>query len=141
MAIARWRHGRADAVVPLFIFIAVAIEVALKLALPHPAPPVERVRTVELVPFVHATFPNSFPSGHVLRTTFLAAIVRGLPGWLGVAAVILMAASRVYLGEHWLSDCIGGLVLGLVGAGAAYAAVGRREDRPPIERAGASRRR
>lgn len=126
---------------PLFLFVAVAIEFALKLVLSHPAPPDERVRTVALVPFFHVPLVNSFPSGHVLRTTFLAAIVRGIPGWISVTLVVLMFASRVYLGEHWLSDCIGGLVIGLVVAGVGYGAAGQREENVPVGRPGAARRR
>jgi membrane-associated phospholipid phosphatase len=129
--------------VPLLIFAAVAVEAVLKIAIQHPAPPDEGVRTVDLIPTVHVPFPNSFPSGHVMRVTFLAAIVRGVPGWMGAALVVLMIASRVYLAEHWLSDCIGGLALGLIAAGVGYALFGRRDDgdRAAIGRPGAQRRR
>ena len=128
---------------PLLIFVAVAIEAVLKLTLAHPAPPDDRVRTISLVPSVHIAFPNSFPSGHVLRVTFLAAIVHGVPTWISAALVLLMVASRVYLAEHWLSDCVGGLALGLLAAGVGYAVFGRRDDadRGAIGRPGAQRRR
>ena len=128
---------------PLLIFVAVAIEAVLKLTLVHPPPPDDRFRTIELIPTVHVAFPNSFPSGHVMRVTFLAAIVHGVPSWISAALVLLMIASRVYLAEHWLSDCIGGLALGLVAAGVGYALFGRSGDgdRAAIGRPGAQRRR
>ncbi|MEK7863007.1 MAG: phosphatase PAP2 family protein, partial [Chloroflexota bacterium] len=77
-----------------------------------PLPP-ERSRTVDLLPSLHVPFAFSFPSGHVARTTFLLAIARGLPRWMVVAGIVLMVATRVYLAEHWLSDTIGGVLLGV----------------------------
>jgi membrane-associated phospholipid phosphatase len=74
----------------------------------------------------------SFPSGHVVRAVIaygLAAfVVRRLapPGWwqswvLPAAAVLilLIAFDRLYLGVHWQSDVLGGLLLGGVGLSAA----------------------
>ena len=112
LAVARARVSPRDGLVPLFIVTVIAIEALLKLAIPHPAPPQDRSRTIELLPHVQVAFASSFPSGHVARLTFLAGIVRGIPGWFLVVAVLLMIASRLYLGEHWLSDCLGGLALG-----------------------------
>jgi undecaprenyl-diphosphatase len=112
--IARLRHGRRDAAAPLFIALAVIVETALKLAVPHPAPPSERAHTIDLLPFIHVSFVNSFPSGHVARATFLLGVVDGISPWLALAGVALMVVSRVYLGEHWLSDCVGGAALGLL---------------------------
>ncbi len=64
---------------------------------------------------------GSFPSGHVANAATLAALVAIIVWrWWAVAAgaayVILMALSRTYLGAHWLSDTVGGL---LIGAGIA----------------------
>jgi membrane-associated phospholipid phosphatase len=69
-----------------------------------------------------ATSGASFPSGHAIAasvTVFAAVIALVSPGrrrvaWGAAAAVfaILMAASRAYLGAHWLSDAIAGLLLG-----------------------------
>ena len=112
LAVARARRSARDGLVPLFIIVLIAIEALLKILVPHTPPPPEVSRTVELLPSLHVPFANSFPSGHVARVTFLTWIVRGVPTWLRVAAVVLMIASRLYLGEHWLSDCLGGLALG-----------------------------
>lgn len=113
LAVARWRRGMDTATVPLLLAVVTAIEVALKLTVPQPPPPEELSRSVELVPFVHAPFPGAFPSGHVARTAFLAAIA-GVPAWLAVAVVALMMVTRVYLADHWPSDVLGGLLLGVL---------------------------
>jgi undecaprenyl-diphosphatase len=69
-----------------------------------------------------ATSGASFPSGHAIAAsvTVAAAVIVLVPAgrrvpW-GVAAAlfsILMGLSRAYLGAHWLSDAVAGILLGI----------------------------
>ena len=69
-----------------------------------------------------ATSGASFPSGHSIAATVtvVAAVIALVPpgrarvAWGAAAAgfSILMALSRAYLGAHWLSDAIAGVLLG-----------------------------
>jgi membrane-associated phospholipid phosphatase len=86
-----------------------------------------------------ATTGSSFPSGHSIAAsvTVVAAVIALVPpgrrraAW-GVAAVAfstLMALSRAYLGAHWLSDAVAGVLLGTSCALVAALAVGLPQRR------------
>lgn len=116
-----WRRRGARGLVPLLLFLGMAIEAVLKHVIPHHSPP-ELSRNIEFLPFLHSHSPFSFPSGHVFRTTFIAALM--VNHWVFWPLVLIMAVTRVYLNEHWLSDAFGGLLLGLALAGIAAAIYG-----------------
>lgn len=114
------------AIVLFSLPIALFIEIFGKVFVFHPAPPHLFYRGVIQYNFpshfVHTDY--SYPSGHVLRTAFLVsflmtAIFLKLPkkvqlpfqlGLLGFLATMMV--SRIYLGEHWTTDVIGGFLLG-----------------------------
>lgn len=64
---------------------------------------------------------GSFPSGHVANAATIAAALfvifpRVWMALAGAAWVLLMAFSRTYLGAHWLSDTVGGALIGIAAA-------------------------
>lgn len=74
---------------------------------------------------------GSFPSGHVANAATiavaLAIIIRRTWVWFaGAVYVVLMALSRTYLGAHWVSDTLGGALLGVAVALLVWAPLARR---------------
>ena len=82
--------------------------------------------SAELVNVIRHTGASSYPSGHVaffcwfLSLLILCLLVGRVPrpgvvvAWVASGVILLaVCIGRIYIGEHWPSDILGGLFLGL----------------------------
>jgi undecaprenyl-diphosphatase len=130
------RHAAAAVyLATTFALTAVLAIPLLKVAVDRPRPPGQLIEVGGM----------SYPSGHtgitavVMMSLLLLTPRRGR--WASAvvagAATALMAWSRTYLSVHWLSDTVGGALIGIGIALAGYVAVAPHlapPARPPVSR-------
>ena len=137
-----WRRGHAR----LAVFLVVTtlggglLDTIVKEAVGRPRP--------SLVDPVASAHGKSFPSGHAMSSTvaygalllvFLPAIGRRYRPVVFAGVVVLVLAigfSRLALGVHYISDVVGGFVLGLAWLAASTAAFSTwrvERGRPPVD--------
>jgi len=111
-----WRRGeRRQAILPLISIVVFPVTAHfIKKMVCRPRPSVVAHLMVE-----HS---SSFPSGHTMTAMGLYGLIalllwrrdKKLPAVLSAVWVLLVAASRLYLGVHYPSDVLASLMLGMV---------------------------
>ena len=135
--IAWWRGNNRWVVVFLAMVAAVALAgaaaYAVKVAVGRPRPAVKIERLADRADSFRPNY-QAFPSGHSAASAAFFGVLFFVCWRLGLALFpipVLVGASRIFLGAHYLSDVIAGLVLGLFCAALVSAIVLRCAGEKP----------
>jgi membrane-associated phospholipid phosphatase len=116
-----WRLGKREAILVIVAGISSLIGALVKILVDRPRP------TDDLVHVFKILNEGSFPSGHAFFATVLFGLIayftftrlrqpvlRMLIFCSLLILILMIGASRIYLGAHWLSDVMGGYIFGAV---------------------------
>lgn len=143
------KYRPAAILIPILFAALVAGEIYGKSVVHHPSPPFFMVKNpTSVFPKDYVNEQFSYPSGHTARAVYIGIIVlslisqgfpivrKNLGTWILTGGcinlyVIVVSVSRIYLGHHWLSDIIGG---GLLGSGFSLLAASMLQGKRPYDR-------
>jgi membrane-associated phospholipid phosphatase len=119
--------GWAGILVVAFLLVGVGIELVSKLTIFQPPP--ESILSSRqdcsdaTLALLKVSMPNSLPSGFAIRAAYYGVLLAGLGAviwpslatptrWIALLLSVLLGASRIMVGWHWMSDVLAGLLLG-----------------------------